>query len=468
MAKKILLADDSITIQKVVQITLADGDYNLIKVDNGNDAMNKVKSEKPDLVLLDVVMPGKNGYQVCEEIKKNPETANIPVILLAGSFEGFDEIKGAEIGADGYIIKPFESQTLIGKVEEMLNRSKPKRPTPEPVAQTKTQPVEPPRQAVAPEPAAPVSEEVKDFMDSLSSEMDKPAAAKPVEPAPVAEATPVGPAMAVEMAAEVADAEAVMEGEAAVAEAVVEPAQEAEQLWGEAEMVTGETNEPVAEAEMVSEEQLWEQPPMESDDISAGESVAEAEAVSAEPVGEEAVLETEPIAEAVAEPEMFAEPMAEAVAEPEMFAEPVAEEAPVLESYPTVEAVPVAEAIPESELVSEPEPAVAEFALEAEAAGEPMMETVPVAEPIGEPGMLGEEMAMAAEPLAPEVNLKGIETRAQAAAEEIASAVQGGLSHEELVALIRETVERVAWEVVPELAETLIKERISRWEAQTQ
>ena len=128
MPKKILLADDSITIQKVVRITLADGDYDLITVDNGNEALERIKQEKPDLVLLDVVMPGKDGYQVCEEMRKDPELAQIPVILLAGSFEGFDEIKGAEIGADGYIIKPFESQTLISKVEEMLSRPRPAPP----------------------------------------------------------------------------------------------------------------------------------------------------------------------------------------------------------------------------------------------------------------------------------------------------------------------------------------------------
>ena len=167
MAKKILLADDSITIQKVVRITLADGDYELINVDNGEDAISRAREFKPDLVLADVVMPGKDGYQVCEAIKSDPALRHIPVVLLAGSFEGFDEIKGAQIGADGYIIKPFESTTLISKVEEMLAR-KPvaaaPAPEPKPAAAPAPAPAAPaPKPAAVPAPApvpAPVEEDL--------------------------------------------------------------------------------------------------------------------------------------------------------------------------------------------------------------------------------------------------------------------------------------------------------------------
>ncbi len=84
MAKKILLADDSITIQKVVRITLADGDYELDAVDNGDDAVSKAKEILPALVLADVVMPGLDGYQVCETIKTDPQWDLMPPAGKAG------------------------------------------------------------------------------------------------------------------------------------------------------------------------------------------------------------------------------------------------------------------------------------------------------------------------------------------------------------------------------------------------
>jgi len=123
MPKKILLADDSVTIQKVVSITLAHEDFDLTIVDNGSKAISKAKELKPDVILLDVVMPDKDGYQVCQEIKGNADLRSIPIILLTGTFEPFDADKAAEVGADDFIKKPFESHTLINKVKEMASRS---------------------------------------------------------------------------------------------------------------------------------------------------------------------------------------------------------------------------------------------------------------------------------------------------------------------------------------------------------
>ncbi len=123
MPKKILLADDSVTIQKVVSITLAHEDFDLTIVDNGSKAVSKAKEIKPDVILLDVVMPDKDGYQVCQEIKGNADLKNTPVILLTGTFEPFDADRAAEVGADDFIKKPFESHTLINKVKEMASRS---------------------------------------------------------------------------------------------------------------------------------------------------------------------------------------------------------------------------------------------------------------------------------------------------------------------------------------------------------
>lgn len=123
MPKKLLLADDSITIQKVIGITFANEDFALTTVDNGVDAIQTAKRVKPDLILADVVMPGKNGYEVCEYVKHDPELRGTPVLLLAGTFESFDEAEMARVGADGYITKPFESQTLIDKVHELTSHA---------------------------------------------------------------------------------------------------------------------------------------------------------------------------------------------------------------------------------------------------------------------------------------------------------------------------------------------------------
>lgn len=123
MARKVLLADDSLTIQKVVELTFSDSDYELLCVSNGQRALEKVREALPDLILADVVMPEKNGYEVCEAIKSDPATARIPVVLLSGTFEPFDRERAERIGADAIVSKPFDSQQLLSQVEALLDRS---------------------------------------------------------------------------------------------------------------------------------------------------------------------------------------------------------------------------------------------------------------------------------------------------------------------------------------------------------
>jgi DNA-binding response OmpR family regulator len=123
MSKKILLADDSVTIQKVISITFASEDYELIIVGDGDAAIKKAKDSTPDLVLADVAMPGKNGYEVSEALKNDPATAAIPVMLLAGTFEPLDKNEAARVKADDSIVKPFESQELLDKVRNLLAKS---------------------------------------------------------------------------------------------------------------------------------------------------------------------------------------------------------------------------------------------------------------------------------------------------------------------------------------------------------
>lgn len=121
MPVQILLADDSVTIHKVIAMTFAGEDYDITAVDNGNDALVKAREIMPGIIIADVVMPQKNGYELCEAIKNDPELKNIPVLLMAGTFETFDEGLSSKVRADGCVTKPFESQTLIRKVKELID-----------------------------------------------------------------------------------------------------------------------------------------------------------------------------------------------------------------------------------------------------------------------------------------------------------------------------------------------------------
>lgn len=121
MPKTILLADDSVTIQKVVGISFASEDIEVIAVDNGDDAIARAREMRPDVVLADVVMPGKNGYEVCEALKSDPALAAIPVLLLSGTFEAFDEERAQRAGAAGHIAKPFEAQALVDQVRRLFD-----------------------------------------------------------------------------------------------------------------------------------------------------------------------------------------------------------------------------------------------------------------------------------------------------------------------------------------------------------
>src|SRR5437763_1805310 len=121
MPKRILLADDSITIQKVVELTFSDGDYEVTAVNNGAKAIAKLAEMRPDVILSDIIMPEKNGYEVCEYVKSHPEFRTIPVILLTGTFEPFDPDRADKAGCDAVVTKPFESQSLIHKVEELIS-----------------------------------------------------------------------------------------------------------------------------------------------------------------------------------------------------------------------------------------------------------------------------------------------------------------------------------------------------------
>jgi CheY-like chemotaxis protein len=116
----LLLADDSVTIQRVIELTFADEDVQVVAVGDGDQAIERLESCPPDIVLADVGMPGRNGYEVSRYVKQTPKLAHIPVVLLTGAFEPVDAQKAAEVGCDGVLAKPFEPQLVIGRVKELL------------------------------------------------------------------------------------------------------------------------------------------------------------------------------------------------------------------------------------------------------------------------------------------------------------------------------------------------------------
>lgn len=119
--RKLLLADDSVTIRRVVEMTFAEEDIEVFTANDGESAMLKFIETQPDIVLAHVGLPGTNGYQICEMIKQDETTRHIPVLLLVGSFEPFDEGEAARVMADDRLTKPFASvRDLSAKVNDLL------------------------------------------------------------------------------------------------------------------------------------------------------------------------------------------------------------------------------------------------------------------------------------------------------------------------------------------------------------
>jgi DNA-binding response OmpR family regulator len=118
--KNILVVDDSLTERELIKKTLQEEGYGIETADNGEDALKMVKDNDYDLIILDVVMPGKNGFQVCREIKKDEFTSDIPIILVTSKGQESDKFWGKRQGADEYIVKPFQIEELISTVKRLL------------------------------------------------------------------------------------------------------------------------------------------------------------------------------------------------------------------------------------------------------------------------------------------------------------------------------------------------------------
>ena len=120
MKRTILLADDSPTIQRLVTQTFADVDFKIVSVSNGDAAVRKFDEIHPDIVLADIYMPGRDGFEVCRYVRSQGGSHPAPVVLLVGAFDAFDEGSASKAGAAAHITKPFEPQALVNLVVSLL------------------------------------------------------------------------------------------------------------------------------------------------------------------------------------------------------------------------------------------------------------------------------------------------------------------------------------------------------------
>ncbi len=120
---KILVVDDEKDIADSVGISLESEGYNVVKANTGHDAIEKARLEIPDLILLDIMLPDMNGYEICNRLRKDPLTKLIPIIMLTGRGGLNDKIEGLDLGADDYITKPFNVRELKARVRTVLRRS---------------------------------------------------------------------------------------------------------------------------------------------------------------------------------------------------------------------------------------------------------------------------------------------------------------------------------------------------------
>ena len=118
--EKIMIVDDDSNICELIRLYLEKEKYSTVIVNDGLDAVNVFADEKPNLVLLDVMLPGMDGWQVCRKIRS---VSNVPIIMLSAKGELFDKVLGLELGADDYIVKPFETKEVLARIKAVLRRT---------------------------------------------------------------------------------------------------------------------------------------------------------------------------------------------------------------------------------------------------------------------------------------------------------------------------------------------------------
>lgn len=120
--KRILVVDDEIYIVHILEFTLTMEGYEVITAADGEEALRKIEATRPDLVVVDIMMPKMDGYEVCRRIRQDEETKKLPVILLSAKGRPIDRETGLEVGADDYMVKPFSPRRLLEKIKDLLQR----------------------------------------------------------------------------------------------------------------------------------------------------------------------------------------------------------------------------------------------------------------------------------------------------------------------------------------------------------
>lgn len=123
MDKTVLIVDDEIHIQELIKFNLTKNGFDVITCGDGLEALKIVENEKPDIILLDLMLPGMDGLEVCKKIRRTPGIEDIPIIMITAKGEELDKILGLELGADDYITKPFSVRELVARVKAMLRRT---------------------------------------------------------------------------------------------------------------------------------------------------------------------------------------------------------------------------------------------------------------------------------------------------------------------------------------------------------
>ena len=391
MPKKLLLAEDSLTIQKVFDLTFAQSDVAITAVDNGNDAVRLAGEIHPDLVVADVTLPGKDGYTVAAELRAMEKTRDIPVLILSGTLVPLDEQRFRASRASGVLHKPFESKDLLEKVEGLLHKG-----------------AEPPAEEKAEGPRA--GDERWDFSDVLEeveAETAKPAAPAAAPGRDEALPGPLLTGVAKPVGVSFNDFDVSLEeigGGGPSGPPSVPPAPPAKESHIEGSIV-GDAPPPVTDLAPALE------PLEEIEDIEEMEEMEEMEEVE---LPAEAPERLRPIA--TSRPAPSAPPQEAFAAEPPAPASP-----------------------------PKPEPAVA-----------PVVPP-PAGIPAEEGGILTAEIRERFSARADEI----FRTVASEAVEKVMWEMTDRLAAE-FSAKVRESVEAVAWEVIPATAEALIREEIAR------
>lgn len=118
--RRVLLADDDPSLLRLISTTLGTDDFDLLQASDGQEALEVARRERPDLILLDINMPRLDGFQVCQALKRDAETASIKVVMLSARGSDADRVRGRESGADDYFVKPFSPIQLLNKVYALL------------------------------------------------------------------------------------------------------------------------------------------------------------------------------------------------------------------------------------------------------------------------------------------------------------------------------------------------------------